>query len=347
MPRTPMNPTPTTPDPFASRPRRKRSLLRLLPYAAAIALPSAYVLSLASSALPAGGLACVDQIAVQADQTKLATFLGVQTASLAPGQSRQLELAEGFGLAVLAVSNDSPAEAAGLQAGDVLFKVDDQMLVNPEQIAALVRSYEVGDTVDLTILRDGEMDVLEAELGERELPPIVQFNPGRAELRLGGAPGGQLMLGNGLNAQQRAQIEEAMRDVERQLQDMELQLDRDLRRLEVLPGRLLDLRPLQNGRMSGSTSIRMTDEDGQIEYRSGGGVATVVVKDTDGEVLYDGPMPASDEAMNDLPPEVAERLRNFKVSQKLNIPEAPATPNAPAEPEAPDAERDDKGRVRI
>ncbi|MEL7239766.1 MAG: hypothetical protein AAGK78_12975, partial [Planctomycetota bacterium] len=263
-----------------------------------------------------------------------------------------------------------------LQPGDVLFQIDDQKLVNPEQIAALVRSYAAGDVVDLTILRDGEMDVLEAELGERELPPLAQWQGnfqnapqnafGRAQLRFG--PGNAM---RDLTDEQRAELDEAMRGLDAQLRQMELRLQRDLGGLEGLPQRLdgvpqqmqelqerlrrefgVDPRGLNGeegrSRSVDRTRVRMKNDDGEIDYTSGGGVTNVVVKDAGGNVLYDGPMPQSDEAMKDLPADVAERLRKFKVTQKLAPagPAAPATPAKPAEPDKP-AQPDENGRIRI
>ena len=64
---------------------------------------------------------------------------------------------DGTGLDVLLVTKGSPAEEAGLQAGDILVKADGQSLVGLDVSEAgdLVRG-EAGTTVELTVIREGE-----------------------------------------------------------------------------------------------------------------------------------------------------------------------------------------------
>ena len=53
--------------------------------------------------------------------------------------SEQLNLPHGIHLNVDQVSPDSPAERAGLRLYDILLELDDQILVNSDQLKALVR----------------------------------------------------------------------------------------------------------------------------------------------------------------------------------------------------------------
>src|SRR5262249_11337015 len=70
------------------------------------------------------------------------------------------------------VQPDSPAAAAGLQVHDVLEKLDDQLLINPQQLAVLVRAKHPGDTVNLTLLHGGKESTITAKLAEKELPVL-------------------------------------------------------------------------------------------------------------------------------------------------------------------------------
>lgn len=59
----------------------------------------------------------------------------------------------------------SPADTAGLKEGDVIVKIDDKELTDDSSLAAVLTNYSPGDTVTLTVNRDGSTEVLEATLG--------------------------------------------------------------------------------------------------------------------------------------------------------------------------------------
>src|SRR5205085_1498555 len=65
-----------------------------------------------------------------------------------------------------------PAAEAGLKQYDVLHKIDDQILVNEQQLAVLVRAHKPSEEVKLTVIRDGKPQTLTAKLAEKDLPPL-------------------------------------------------------------------------------------------------------------------------------------------------------------------------------
>lgn len=60
------------------------------------------------------------------------------------------------GAEVQDVSAGSGASAAGIRAGDVIIKVEGQEVTSPKQLIGYVRRYKAGDTVTMTIVRDGQ-----------------------------------------------------------------------------------------------------------------------------------------------------------------------------------------------
>ena len=97
-------------------------------------------------------------------------YLGVVTTEVAPALAAQLGLPEGFGLVVDEVIPDSPAARAGVQRFDVLKQLNDQHLIDPNQLATLVRSFGKDADVSVTILRKGDVQRLSIKIGERMLP---------------------------------------------------------------------------------------------------------------------------------------------------------------------------------
>src|SRR3546814_367007 len=61
-----------------------------------------------------------------------------------------------------------PAEAAGIQAGDVSVQFDDREVEDMRRLPRLVAETEVDRSVDVEIIRQGERRTVEVELGELE-----------------------------------------------------------------------------------------------------------------------------------------------------------------------------------
>jgi len=75
------------------------------------------------------------------------------------------------GALISAVDPGTAGEDAGLQTGDVITKVDDQLITNADSLVATVRSYRPGDTVTLTVTSSqngqstGDEHTVDVELG--------------------------------------------------------------------------------------------------------------------------------------------------------------------------------------
>jgi hypothetical protein len=96
------------------------------------------------------------------------TFLGIGASPAPPVLTHQLHLPAGFGLVVDEVVPDGPADKAGLKQFDLIQKFDDQLLVDDRQLTALVHSHKPGETVALTVIRQGDPLTLKAKLAEHE-----------------------------------------------------------------------------------------------------------------------------------------------------------------------------------
>ena len=74
-------------------------------------------------------------------------FLGVRLADRDDG---------GSGALVAEVNAGSPAEAAGLEVGDVVVAVDDQPINGSEGLVGAVRDRSPGEQVAVVVVRDGQ-----------------------------------------------------------------------------------------------------------------------------------------------------------------------------------------------
>jgi S1-C subfamily serine protease len=95
-------------------------------------------------------------------------YLGLVPCTCLPGPGPMVAIrGEAPGALIVHVEPDSPADSAGLQAGEVIVAVDDQELDAENTLADVIASYEPGDTVTLKVREPGEesRDVT-VELGE-------------------------------------------------------------------------------------------------------------------------------------------------------------------------------------
>jgi hypothetical protein len=87
--------------------------------------------------------------------TASAQGMGMTLSRASPVLRRQLALTRGAGLVVDAITPGSRAARAGFEPHDVVVRLDDQLLVLPEQLDALLEAAEPGDGLTCTVLRGG------------------------------------------------------------------------------------------------------------------------------------------------------------------------------------------------
>ena len=114
-------------------------------------------------------------------------FLGVSTVALYPQLAERLDIDTPSGALVARVVPGGPAEEAGITpgdeqvrfqgsevdvGGDVILSIDGEEVVAESDLAQAISEDRPGDTVILEVLRNGETEEIEVELGERpEQPP--------------------------------------------------------------------------------------------------------------------------------------------------------------------------------
>jgi S1-C subfamily serine protease len=109
-------------------------------------------------------------------------YLGVSSQVLYPQLAERLDLDAGAGALVQEVEKDSPAEDAGIEAGDdeitfqgrpvptggdVIVAVDGKRLTLHQDLADVISSKSAGDRVRLQLLRDGERRAVVVTLARR------------------------------------------------------------------------------------------------------------------------------------------------------------------------------------
>jgi serine protease Do len=93
-------------------------------------------------------------------------YLGVVSTPIRLGTSEVIRTGQRDGLRVVEVLSGSPAEQAGLQAGDVLLRVGSRAVSNAESLQKLLFAEAIGVPMNLAVLRDGHVTDIAAVPGE-------------------------------------------------------------------------------------------------------------------------------------------------------------------------------------
>jgi hypothetical protein len=94
-------------------------------------------------------------------------LLGIQLTDLTPELRRHFGVGEAAGVMIGKVLDDSPAESAGLQVGDIVTAVDGQAVSSSRQLASAVGALEGGTEVELEVWSRGNSTVVPVTLGSR------------------------------------------------------------------------------------------------------------------------------------------------------------------------------------
>jgi serine protease Do len=94
-------------------------------------------------------------------------YLGVETTDLSPEDAERFGLPVESGAIVEHVEPGSGADAAGVRRGDIIARLGDNPIDNAGDLFGALRDYQPGDTVELTVFRDGDELTLDVTLGER------------------------------------------------------------------------------------------------------------------------------------------------------------------------------------
>ena len=89
-------------------------------------------------------------------------YMGITPQTMTAQMAQQYRYDVTEGVFVCSVDPDSAAAKAGLKLGDVITKMDDKDIASYEDLVAAKKSYSAGDTVTLTVYREGK--TIEVEL---------------------------------------------------------------------------------------------------------------------------------------------------------------------------------------
>ncbi len=121
--------------------------------------------------------------------------LGVVLEDLSPDLKDALDLSINRGAVVTQVVNDSPADEAGLEPGDVILSVDGRAASSAAAVRNAIGLTSAGETIELEVLRDGRARIVAATI---VAPKLVELDESQLGGRLSGASFGPVDEGHPL-----------------------------------------------------------------------------------------------------------------------------------------------------
>jgi hypothetical protein len=257
-------------------------------------------------------------LSAEVKSEKFWPYLGIYTSALEIEVSHQLDLPRNLYLNIEKVEKGSPAANSGVQQFDILLRLDDQILVNPDQLKYLVRSKKPNDVVSLSLIRKGKSKTIELKLGKTE------------QLDESGERNSVL----GQNFGNRSFLLDPLSDVDSDILNL---LDRH----SFMPFPYIE-KGLKHGRNGNQFNDHSTDDDplhtptdtntfsykssksqkfvtddqGTLELKEKDGKKTLRVTDSSGNVLFYGPINTAEEKKS-LSPAIAERLKKLETNSSF------------------------------
>lgn len=262
-------------------------------------------------------------------------WLGVIPGQVPPVLLAQLEMNGNPGIVVEGTAPGSPARKAGIMDMDIILRVADRPISNPEDLMTALQDHKPGDKIPVELLRGGKRQNVSVELAEAKRGSGT-VDPRNRNVRKMidqaiGAGAKPLPMGAGAGSGATEELDDPMAILQGLMSGM--MQDSGFPDDDAPAGgaagspaasamRGMILRHLKQGmggmpmgrgvpgRVSSSAmsrTVRFSDGDGEISVMQNGGETKIEVYDRNGKLLFEGPY-STQEDMNNIPPDIKSRL---------------------------------------
>ncbi|MFT4176515.1 MAG: PDZ domain-containing protein [Luteolibacter sp.] len=257
-----------------------------------------------------------DQSALPQPEEPKTAFLGLVTAEVPSLLSEHLRLKTGEGIMVRALMPDGPAAKAGISVHDVVLKVGEKSISSPADLSAEISKHQIGETIRLSLIHQGQPVTREVVLGERP-PQVAASSPS------GGQRRGRYPL-QGLPPSQREQLRQLLEERESfgadEMPDPTHGMENALLRMRQRMERLMQGQEIPDDFSSAPSeasshshaTVRVMDHEGSIELKSTDGDKEITAYDATGNLVWKGPWTTPEDRAA-APKEIRERVSRLRL----------------------------------
>ncbi len=101
-------------------------------------------------------------------------YMGITYLAVTDAQTASQLNVSAYGIYVVDVVQGGPADKAGLQAGDRIVSIDGTEIAQKDDLGTLIQQHSAGDTLSITVARDGQMQTVSLTLGEKNAQTQAQ-----------------------------------------------------------------------------------------------------------------------------------------------------------------------------
>ena len=94
-------------------------------------------------------------------------YMGITYLAVNDAQTAAQLGVNAYGIYVMDVVSGGPADKAGLKAGDRIVSIDNTEVAQKTDLGTLMQEHSAGDTLSITVARDGQMQTVSLTLGEK------------------------------------------------------------------------------------------------------------------------------------------------------------------------------------
>lgn len=108
----------------------------------------------------------IERIKIKKERKSCAAYLGVYMDEISKRVRRKLDYPKRDGVLIIEVVDDSPAEEAGIEEDDIIYRFNGEEVEDAKHLSELVKNKKPGDTVEIALYRGGDRKEIDVVLGE-------------------------------------------------------------------------------------------------------------------------------------------------------------------------------------
>ena len=101
-------------------------------------------------------------------------YMGITYLAVTDAQTAAQLNVSAYGVYVVDVVQGGPADKAGLKTGDRIVSIDGTEIAQKDDLGTLIQQHTAGDTLSITVARDGQMQTVSLTLGEKNASTNAQ-----------------------------------------------------------------------------------------------------------------------------------------------------------------------------
>jgi len=101
-------------------------------------------------------------------------WIGITIEEIDDIKAEELGLDSTEGALVTSVSKDDPADKAGIEKDDLIIKIDGERIASPTHLMRIIAGKDIGESIGITLIRDGREMTLEVIPGQRSDKAIIR-----------------------------------------------------------------------------------------------------------------------------------------------------------------------------